>query len=117
MNLSGIAVSVDAPLTETVARALAALPGVQVTHMDGARGRIVVVQEADDVAAEIAGFRAIQCIPGVVCADLVYHYFGDQPTRGAELDLVLARLEPATGPAAHLSGGRARNDFHARGMQ
>lgn len=117
MNLSGIAVVTAPHEAEAVAHALAALCGVQVAHVDHPSGRIVLVQEAANVAAEIDGFRAIQRTPGVVTADLVCHYFGDQPVPDVDLGSVLKRLEPANDPSAPLQSHPARNDLTARGIQ
>jgi len=105
MNLSGIAVSVrPQSFDETVTR-LEALSGVEVYYRDSASARIVVVQEADSVDAEVEGLKRIKSIPGVVVAELVYHYFADdqgmQNQTPPELDAasgisksVLRRLNP-----------------------
>ena len=45
-------------------------------------GILVVVQEADDVQAEMAGLMAIKARPHVRLAEMVYHYFateGEEP--------------------------------------
>lgn len=77
MNLSGILVIVPpAQLADGVA-ALNALPGVEVFHTEAETGRIVVVQEAATVDAEITGLRRIQQLPHVFMAELVYHYFAE----------------------------------------
>lgn len=79
MNLSGIAVSVSPRnYDETVTR-LEELSGVEVHYQDPASARIVLVQEAESVDAEVAGLKQIKAIPGVVVAELVYHYFADDP--------------------------------------
>lgn len=79
MNLSGIAVSVS-PQTfdETITR-LADLSGVEIHYQDPSSARVVLVQEAESVDAEVAGLKQIKAIPGVVVAELVYHYFADDP--------------------------------------
>ena len=80
MNLSGIAVSLHPRLyDETVAR-IGELPGVEIYHQDRASHRVVLVQEADTVDAEVEGLKQIKAIPGVVVAELVYHYFADDET-------------------------------------
>ena len=78
MNISGIVVTTAPAAVPDVAEGLAALPFVEVTHVDAAGGRIVVVQERASVADEMDGLRAIQRLPGVSSADLVTHYFGDE---------------------------------------
>lgn len=57
---------------------LAQLPGVEVRQFDAASGRIVVVQEASDVGAEMESFMLIRTLPHVINADLVCHYFADE---------------------------------------
>ena len=78
MNLSGILVTADPSSLPTVLQGLAALPGVEVRQVDAEKGRIVVVQEAGDVDAEMGGFMHIRSMPGVINVDLVCHYFGDE---------------------------------------
>ena len=78
MNLSGILVVVPPERLADCAADLATLPGVEVHHTDPATGRLIVVQEADDVAAEIAGLTAIKARPHVRMAEMVYHYFANE---------------------------------------
>lgn len=78
MNLSGILVVARPERLSAVIPALNALPGVEVHQVDEATGRIVVVQEAEGVDAEVEGLKRIQATPGVALATLVYHYFGDE---------------------------------------
>lgn len=99
MNISGILVVADGAHIDTVLAQLAALAGVEVRQHDRDSGRIVVVQGAPDVGAEIAGFGRIRALPNVLAADLVCHYFGDQPIAEPQLESALASLE-APAPAA-----------------
>lgn len=78
MNLSGILVVVPPERMADCAADLATLPGVEVHHSDPATGRLIVVQEADDVAAEMAGLTAIKARPHVRMAEMVYHYFANE---------------------------------------
>jgi nitrate reductase NapD len=78
MNLSGILVVVPPERLEACAADLSALPGVEVHHTDPATGRLIVVQEADDVDAEMAGLLAIKARPHVRLAEMVYHYFATE---------------------------------------
>jgi nitrate reductase NapAB chaperone NapD len=101
MNLSGIVVTTAPARVPEVAELLAALPFLEVTQCDAGSGRIVVVQERESVADEMDGLRAIQRVPGVLTADLIVHYFGDEERpaglSGAE---IARRLEPQdAGPA------------------
>lgn len=79
MNLSGIYVVAKPEWLAGVVAELEALPGVEVHQVDEATGRIVVVQEAADVQAEADGFERIQKLPHVLLAQMVYHYFADDP--------------------------------------
>lgn len=79
MNLSGILVVVRPERLSAVIPELDALPGVEVHQVDETTGRVVVVQEADGVQAEADGLERIQRLPHVVMAQLVYHYFADDP--------------------------------------
>jgi nitrate reductase NapAB chaperone NapD len=97
MNLSGILVVADTDHIDTVLAQLSALDGVEVGQCDRASGRIVVVQEAPGVGAEVAGFGRIRTLPHVISADLVCHYFGDEPSAEPQPESVLAALAmPAT---------------------
>ncbi len=78
MNLSGIFVAARPDRLSSVVADLNALPGVEVHQVEEATGRIVVVQEADDVDAEIEGLKRIQALPHVILAEMVYHYFADE---------------------------------------
>ena len=79
MNISGIVVTTVPARVPEVAAALAAFPSLGVAQCDVPGGRIVVVQECASVADEVEGLRAIQRLPHVFSADLVVHYFGDEP--------------------------------------
>lgn len=79
MNLSGIIVAAKPEWLANVVADLNALPGVEVHQVDEATGRIVVVQEAADIPAEVDGLERIQRLPHVLMAQLVYHYFADDP--------------------------------------
>jgi nitrate reductase NapD len=81
--LSGLVVRTTPDRFDAVLAALGTLPGISVHHTDAATARIVVVQDAPSVGAEMDGMRAIQSLPGVVDASLVYHYLGDGGDAGA----------------------------------
>ncbi len=92
MNISGILLVADTAHIDAVLEQLAALEGIEVSQHDRASGRIVVVQEAADVGAEVAGFSRIRALPHVLCADLICHYFGDQPAAEPQVESALASL-------------------------
>jgi nitrate reductase NapD len=60
-----------------VIEALNALEGVEVHQVDAASGRIVAVQEAADIHAEIEGIKRIKAVPHVIMAEMVYHYLAE----------------------------------------
>jgi periplasmic nitrate reductase NapD len=75
MNLSGIVVICRPQNLTAVSAALAELPGVEVHFEDQDQGKIIVVQEAMSIAAEMNGLLRIKAVPGVILADMLYHYF------------------------------------------
>lgn len=77
MNLSGILVIAQPDSQGQVVAALNALPGVEVHQVDEASGRIIAVQEAEDVHAEIEGLKRIKALPHVIMAEMVYHYIAE----------------------------------------
>ena len=84
MNLSGILVVASRDRQQEVVDSLGAMAGVEVHQVDEATGRIVVVQEAEDIHAEIDGLKRIKAVPHVLMAEMVYHYLAeDQMTYDA----------------------------------
>jgi nitrate reductase NapD len=77
MNLSGILVVADRKQQAAVISELRTLPGVDVHHVDEASGRLIAIQEAGDIHAEIEGLRRIKAIPHVIMAEMVYHYVAE----------------------------------------
>ena len=77
MNLSGILVVANPESQRQVVESLNALKGVEVHQADEETGRIIVVQEAPDIHAEIDGLRRIKAVPHVIMAEMVYHYIAD----------------------------------------
>jgi periplasmic nitrate reductase NapD len=78
MNLSGILVVVQPKQTASMTATLNLLPGVEVRQQEPETGRLILVQEAPDVEAEMEGLRRIQALPGVALAEMVYHYFEEE---------------------------------------
>jgi len=77
VNLSGILVVAQPESQGQVVAALNALDGVEVHQVDEATGRIVAVQEAADIHAEIEGIKRIKAVPHVIMAEMVYHYLAE----------------------------------------
>lgn len=77
MNLSGILVVTPPAQLDECLFALNRLPGVEVHHLERESGKIVAVQEAVTIEAEIEGLRRIKALPQVAVAEMVYHYFAE----------------------------------------
>ena len=75
MNISGIAVTTHPEWVVEVAQSLSGIEGVEVFQTDVASGKLVVIQEAPSVGAEVEGFKRIRALPHVLAVDLVQHYF------------------------------------------
>lgn len=76
MNITGILVSAQPGQTETLRVQLAAMAGVEV-HAVTPEGRMVVTVERPTDAEMTGAFDAINRLPGVLAAALVYHH--DEP--------------------------------------
>ncbi|MCP5276847.1 MAG: chaperone NapD [Thiobacillus sp.] len=77
VNLSGILVIATPQWQGQVVEAINALEGVEVHQVDDQTGRIIAVQEASDIHAEIDGLKRIKAVPHVIMAEMVYHYIAD----------------------------------------
>ena len=93
MNLSGILVMAKPEWQAQVVEALNALDGVEVHQVDEATGRIVVVQEAADIHAEIEGVRRIKALPNVIMAEMVYHYLAEDDRKYESMPPELAEQQ------------------------
>lgn len=77
MNLSGILVVARPGCHTDVVDSLRALEGLEVHQVEEETGRIVAVQEAADINAEVAALRRIKALPNVLMAEMVYHYVAE----------------------------------------
>jgi nitrate reductase NapD len=77
VNISAILVVVKPENLVETTHLLNALPAVEVHHSDQQSGRLIVTQEAASIHDEVAGLKHIKKIPGVVMAEMVQHYFGE----------------------------------------
>lgn len=89
-SIAGVVVrsrAVDLP--QVVAR-LATLPGVDVHHIEASSGRVVITLEADQDGHDEAQLERVRREPGVLSAELIYHYVepplprAGQPDRAAQ---------------------------------
>jgi nitrate reductase NapD len=94
LNLSGILVVAKPGELPKVIEGLGGLQGVEVHQVDEATGRIVVVQEAEAIRDETAGLREIKSLPGVMMAEMVYHYIGEDQEVFNEIPPELAEETP-----------------------
>ena len=89
MNISAILIVVTPGMLEKVTELLNTLTGVEVHHIDQKGERLIVTQEAASIDDEVLGLKKIKKIPGVVMAEMVQHYFGEDqknyPLDSAEL--------------------------------
>lgn len=83
MNISAIAIRIHPERFDICCATLEERNGVEVYHTDRGSSQIVVIQEANYVDDEIDGLRGIQELPGVLNANLVYHYFEDEASSEA----------------------------------
>lgn len=103
MNLSGILVVAKPEWQADVVGALNALEGVEVHQVDEASGRIIAVQEAEDIHAEIEGVKRIKALPHVVMAEMVYHYLAEDDKVYEEVPPELLEQEQACSVPAYLN--------------
>jgi len=96
MNLSGILVVTTPKQVPDICDALNSLQGVEVFHTDEETGRIIVVQEAEAIRDEIDGLKRIKKIPGIVMAEMVHHYFGEN-TETVSMEDIPEDLDAMTG--------------------
>lgn len=102
MNLSGILVIADTKWQDDVATAINAMSGVEIHHADRESGRMIAVQEAEDINAEVEGLRRIKTLPHVVMAEMVYHYIAEDEDEYTELPPDLAVQETSCTVPAYL---------------
>ncbi len=100
MNISGIAVVIRADEFEGVASELRSLPGVEIHQTDAEAGKLVLTQEAENVHEEIDGLKRIKAIPGVVFAEMAYHYFEGDVGKVGDISAGLKSLESYDAPLA-----------------
>jgi nitrate reductase NapD len=76
MNISGVVVRTFPQDIDSVSRALLQLDGVEV-HGANADGRLVVTVERASEGATADILTAMQNLPGVLSASMIYHQFED----------------------------------------
>ncbi len=76
MNISGVVVRTFPQDIDSVSHALLQLDGVEV-HGANADGRLVVTVEQAGEHATVDTLTAMQNLPGVLSASMIYHQFED----------------------------------------
>ena len=87
MNLSAIYVVTDPLKTINLISTLNEISNIEVFHQDENSGKIIVIQEAESIHDEVQGLKKIKSISGVIMAEMVEHYFGEDKMLYPDLDL------------------------------
>ncbi len=77
MNISAILAVTLPEKLDAMVTILNQLPGVEVHHIEQDSGRLILTQEAESIDDEINGLKTIKKLPGIIMADMVQHYFGE----------------------------------------
>jgi len=86
VNVSGLVVRVNPERFAQVLEVLEAAPWAEVYAHDG-ESKLVVVVEAEDTAAEMAVYRTIEGVEGVLSVELAYSYSDELERARDELEV------------------------------
>ncbi len=78
MNYSSVVITLAAGAESHALKALSALEGLEVHHVDEASRRVVAVIEAETTGLEADVFERIRRTEGVIDVSLHAHYFEDE---------------------------------------
>lgn len=78
MNYSSVVITLGAGAESRALKALSALEGLEVHHVDEASRRVVAVIEAETTGLEADIFERIRRTEGVIDVSLHAHYFEDE---------------------------------------
>ena len=78
MNYSSVVITLAAGAESRALKALSALEGLEVHHVDEASRRVVAVIEAETTGLEVDVFERIRRTEGVIDVSLHAHYFEDE---------------------------------------
>ena len=78
MNYSSVVITLAAGAESCALKALSALEGLEVHHVDEASRRVVAVIEAETTGLEADVFERIRRTEGVIDVSLHAHYFEDE---------------------------------------
>ncbi len=80
MQLSSILVYTVPDNVSALQAQISAIPYLEVHYQCHDSGRLVVIQEADNEEAAMAGLQGIKGLPKVMAAEMVYHYVDEGST-------------------------------------
>ena len=80
MNYSSVVITLAAGAESRALKALSALEGLEVHHVDEASRRVVAVIEAETTGLEADVFERTRRTEGVIDVSLHAHYFEDEAT-------------------------------------
>lgn len=63
------------------------IQGVEAFHHDESSGKIIIIQEAEAIHDEVNGLKQIKKLPGIILAEMVEHYFGEDTNLYPSSDL------------------------------
>lgn len=88
MNISAILITTSPQNIHEMIATLNSLSSVEVYHNDPATGKIIAIQEAKTIDEEVDGLKKIKKLPGIILAEMVEHYFGEDANQysGSELE-------------------------------
>ena len=86
MNVSGLVVRASPERFDEVLEVLEAASWAEVYTHDG-ESKLVVVVEAEDTASEMAIYRTIEGVPGVLAVELAYSYSEELEDARDELEV------------------------------
>lgn len=98
MNLSAILVTTKPDNTRNMIEQLNAIEGLEVYHHHQPSGKIILIQEAESIHEEVNGLKRIKAIAGVIVAEMVEHYFGEDRNLYPSSDLEKIDASCGTNP-------------------
>lgn len=87
MNISAILITTPPHNTSRMIQILNDLDAVEVYHNDPQSGKIIAIQEAETIDDEVRGLKEIKKLPGIILAEMVQHYFGEDASQYSGSDL------------------------------
>ena len=60
------------------------MPTIEVHQVDRDSCKMIIVQEAESINDEVDGLKKIKQLPGIVLAEMVYHYFAEDGSLAPE---------------------------------